>query len=108
MTLKQRFRKALFAFFKEEILAETRPVPKKANIDIDAKFKVYDLEIDGYPDGQKLIGRLAFIWDGCIVSGWPISNFHPDEWEANLDVGRTGVFKGVKKYVVFNKPVWEL
>ena len=75
-------------------------------------MKVYVIEIDGLPDMDKLVGRVAFIFDGCIVSGWPLkgieSYYDQEDWEANEDVGRHGVFKGVKKYIIFDKPIWEL
>ena len=73
-------------------------------------MKVYTIAEHGLPDMDKLVGRVAFIFDGCIVSGWPL---RPDEdgnvlWEADDDVGRHGVFNGVEKYVVFDVPVWDL
>lgn len=69
-------------------------------------MKVFDVEKDGYPK-DWVPGTLAFIFDGCIVSGWPLEN---GNWEANSDVGRQGQFDkdAVKKYVVFDKPIWEL
>lgn len=73
-------------------------------------MKVYTIKQDGLPNMDKLVGRVAFIFDGSIVSGWPL---RPDNdgnvlWEADEDVGRHGVFNGVEKYVVFDVPVWEL
>lgn len=73
-------------------------------------MKVYTIAEHGLPDMDKLVGRVAFIFDGCIVSGWPL---RPDDggkvlWEADEDVGRHGVFYGVEKYVVFDVPVWDL
>lgn len=66
------------------------------------------ISIHGLPDMKKLVGRVAFIFDGCIVSGWPLDMHPHDQWEANDDVGRHGVFTGIEKYVVFDKPIWEL
>lgn len=74
-------------------------------------MKVYTIEIDGLPDMSKLTGRVAFIFDGCIVSGWPLYPKFSDNkeaWEADDDVGKSGQFHGVKKYVIFDKPVWQL
>ena len=73
-------------------------------------MKVYTIAEHRLPDMDKLVGRVAFIFDGCIVSGWPL---RPDEsgnvlWEADEDVGRHGVFNSVEKYVVFDVPVWDL
>lgn len=74
-------------------------------------MKVYSIEKDGLPNMDELTGRVAFIFDGCIVSGWPlfgIDGHKEDEWEANSDVGRHVVFRGIKKYIVFDAPVWRL
>jgi len=74
-------------------------------------MKIFEIEKDGLPDMNKLIGRVAFIFDGCIVSGWPLyglQNYSKDQWEANDDVGKHGVFEGIEKYIVFDLPVWEL
>ena len=72
-------------------------------------MKIYDIEKDGLYDksDKDLIGRTAFIFDGCVVSGWYLDN---GNWEANSDVGIKGEFSGewVKKYIVFDKPVWLL
>ena len=73
-------------------------------------MKAYSITKHGLPDMDKLTGRVAFIWDGGIVSGWPLYPEHsndPHEWEADSDVGRQGLFQGVETYVVFNKPMWE-
>ena len=69
-------------------------------------MEVRTVKEHGLPDMDKLTGRVAFIFDGCIVSGWPLDN--SDEWEANEDVGRHGTFIGVEKYIVFDKPINEL
>lgn len=72
---------------------------------------ILTIEKDGLPEMDKLVGRVAFIFDGCIVSGWPlkgIDSYGENDWEANSDVGRHGVFTGVKKYIVFDNPIWEL
>lgn len=72
-------------------------------------MKVFDIEKDGLYDknDKSLIGRVAFIFDGCIVSGWYLDN---GNWEADSDVGRHGQFHkdAVKKYVIFDVPVWSL
>lgn len=48
------------------------------------EIKVRKIAEHGLPDMDKLVGRVAFIFDGCIVSGWPLD---PDgdeiPWEAN-------------------------
>lgn len=34
---------------------------------------VHDILTDGLPDmdDDAMVGRVAFIWDGSIISGWP-------------------------------------
>jgi hypothetical protein len=83
-------------------------------------MNVYDIEKDGLPNMEELTGRVAFIFDGCIVSGWPLyklnercpGNNFPEygvnDWEADGDVGKAGVFSGVEKYIIFDKSIWEL
>lgn len=73
-------------------------------------MKVFEIKKDGLPDIDELTGRVAFIFDGCIVSGWPLNRlgYGPDVWEADSDVGRNVRFEGVKKYIIFDVPVWDL
>ena len=72
---------------------------------IEVTVKVHDIASDGLPDMDTLVGRVAFIWDHEIVSGWPLEdgthNVRPDIWEANSDVGRIGPFHGVTHWVEF-------
>lgn len=71
-------------------------------------MKVYDIKKDGMYDqnDESLSGRIAFIFDGCIVSGWVMEN---GNWEADSDVGRNGEFHkdAIHKYIIFDKPIWE-
>ena len=72
-------------------------------------IKVHEIATDGLPDMDNLTGRVAFLFDGCIVSGWPLG--HPPEydmrfgysgrWEANSDVGHNRPFSGVTHWVEF-------
>lgn len=83
------------------------------------QVRVYDIDIDGLPDMDKLTNRVAFIWNGAIFSGWPLNDLHlkyPEnnhpiysqyDWECSEDrVG--GVFRGIKKYIIFDKPISKL
>jgi hypothetical protein len=73
--------------------------------------KLCTIAEDGLPDMDALTGRVAFIFDGCVVSGWPLYPKYSndvEDWEADTDVGINGTFKGVKKYLIFDKPLWEL
>jgi len=63
---------------------------------------IHEIAKDGLPDMEKLTLRVAFIFDGCIVSGWPIDgNADPVLWEADSDVGHGGQFAGVTHWVEF-------
>ena len=85
--------------------------------------KLHKISDDGLPpvdsqDGSNvmadLVGRVAFIFDGCIVSGWPLWHTSPtgqpfaDTWEADGDVGRPEQFEGVTHWVEFPRAIWEL
>lgn len=37
-------------------------------------IKIHEVATDGLPDMENLTGRVAFVFDGCVVSGWPL---HP-------------------------------
>jgi hypothetical protein len=86
----------------------------------DMTIRVHAIAEDGLPDMDALTGRVAFIFDGCIVSGWPLhvdryarrttpgfGEYH-GQWEANSDVGHTRPFAGVTHWVEFPVPVWEI
>lgn len=77
-------------------------------------IKVHEIATDGLPDMQALTGRVAFLWDGNIVNGWPLhvngrnGSAYTGRWEANSDVGHSGPFEGVTHWVEFPVPVWEI
>lgn len=83
--------------------------------------KVHKITEDGLPDMESLIGRVAFLFDGCIVSGWPLDpngeagdayrryGHDPADsilWEANSDVGHGRPFGGVTHWYEFPYPLW--
>lgn len=82
------------------------------------EIKIFDIDADGLPDIDSLTGRLAFLWDGAIFSGWPLFNIHlkyPEnnhpiyskyDWECSENAA-AGVFAGVKKYIIFDKPLYD-
>ena len=80
------------------------------------EIEVRDVEHDGYPDmnNDDIIGRVAFIWDGEIVSGWPLHQDPEDYstpftgvWEAAED-RMGGGYSGVHQWVLFPVPFWSL
>jgi len=73
---------------------------------------LHEVAVDGLPDmdDRNMVGRVAFIFDGCVVSGHPLRD-DGDEgvlWEADDDVGRGGLFAGVTHWLEFPAPVWGL
>lgn len=86
---------------------------------------VHAIAEDGLPDmdNKDLTGRVAFIFDGCIVSGWPlvprqefadiyqragVYEDDPDLWEGNSDVAHNRPFYGVTHWVEFPEPLWSI
>lgn len=68
--------------------------------------KVHEVATDGLPDMDEMTGRVAFIFDGCLVSGWPLGS-DGMLWEANSDVGQNVAFADVTHWVEWPEPVWE-
>lgn len=73
----------------------------------DLTVRVHSVAEDGLPDMDALTGRVAFIFDGSVVSGWPLSDgrYNPPRWEADSDVGRVTQFEGVTHWVEFPEPL---
>lgn len=70
---------------------------------------VHAISEDGLPDMDKLIGRVAFIWDGAIVSGWPLNRIgNPEAWEPSEDAFGMGPFYGVTHWVEFPTEFWNI
>lgn len=64
---------------------------------------VFDIAVSGLPnmDDPRNVGTVAFVFDGCIVSGWPLA---PDAngdvlWEGNRDVSHGRQFAGVTRWL---------
>lgn len=76
---------------------------------------VYDIETDGLPDmdDDDIVGRVAFIWNGAIVSGWPLYErvegeyYEKTTWESSEDY-HGGIHKNVMQWVLFPTPTWRL
>ncbi len=83
---------------------------------IEIKVKLHEVKNDGLPIDEngdmpdELIGKVAFLWDGEIVSGWPLNNKGVNSvWEAADDaLGGPGEFQGVTHWVEFPKPIWDI
>jgi len=72
---------------------------------------VHEVGADGLPDmsDDALSGRVALIFDGCVVSGWPLKRGPNDQlWEGDTDVSHGMPFHGVTHWMEFPVPVWEL
>jgi hypothetical protein len=65
---------------------------------------------DGLPNMDKLVGRVAFLFDGCIVSGWPLDKEEDGVvlWEADSDVGHGRAFYGVTHWFEFPVPLFQV
>lgn len=82
----------------------------------DYWMTVHEIAKDGLPDlnDRKMTGRVAFIYDGCIVSGWPLVSVNAlaegedIPWEANSDVGYSDCCRGVTHWVEFQVPLASL
>jgi hypothetical protein len=74
-------------------------------------IKIHEVAVDGLPDMKELVGRVAFIWDGAVVSGWPIDTTigYEDyqQWSPSED-RFGGPYIGVTHWVEFPVPVWDL
>jgi hypothetical protein len=69
---------------------------------------VHEIAVDGLPDMDQLTGRVAFLFDGYILSGWPLGETAGKSfWEA-CKYGNQWPFKGVTHWVEFPVPVREL
>jgi hypothetical protein len=82
---------------------------------MDMTVKLHSIAEDGLPDMEALTGRVAFIFDGCIVSGWPLyvdpedsSTAYSGRWEADTDVGHNQPFAGVTHWIEFPQPLHQI
>jgi hypothetical protein len=72
--------------------------------------RVHEVAVDGLPDMDALVGRVALIFDGCVVSGWPVEADGDGDilWEADGDVGHGRLLAGVTHWLEFPEPPWRL
>ena len=88
-------------------------IDKAAGAGIMAKtmeIKIHAVATDGLPNMEKLVGRVAYIWDGSIVSGWPVTNgFESGEqmWEPSEN-RYGGPVIGVTHWLEFPEPFWNI
>jgi hypothetical protein len=80
-----------------------------------AEIVIHSIAEDGVPDMSidHMVGRVAFIWDGCIVSGWPIGTGEDGDgpysgrWEPSED-RFGGPVTGVEYWIELPVPAWRL
>lgn len=78
--------------------------------------KFHSVDQDGYPSYElTTTGRVAFIWDGYIVSGWPIHHIvrrdgttYPEGTWQPADDRFGGPVAGVTDWVEFPMSLWAL
>ncbi len=71
--------------------------------------RVHSIAEDGPPDvSATLDERVALLFDGRIVSGWPLAGSVEGLWEADPEVGHNRPFDGVTHWVEFPVPLDQL
>jgi hypothetical protein len=74
-------------------------------------IKVYEIAVDGLPDMEHvgMTGRVAFIWNGAICSGWPLDKIgKPGLWESSEDAMGLKPFSGITHWVELPVAAWDL
>jgi len=102
----------------KELIEEDGEIPDEAIVAIanaevpkarEVTIRVHEIATDGLPDMDVLVGRVAFIFDGSIVSGWPLDEVgKPGLWEGDTDVSHNQPFGSVTHWVEFPVPINEL
>jgi hypothetical protein len=83
---------------------------------------IHEIATDGLPPRENgsladsMTGRVAFIWDGTLVTGWPLYDGEVSDgpnytglWEVSDDALRgSPVLSGVTHWVELPEPVWGL
>lgn len=67
----------------------------------ELKICLHSVYLDGLPDMERMRGRVAFIFDGGVRSGWPVPDTL-DKWEDSV-TGR--IFVGVTHWIEFPEPL---
>jgi hypothetical protein len=97
--------------------AETRAGRPVYCMSKDYTVKVHEIATDGLPDMDNLVGRVAFIHDGDVYSGWPVTPEDGDVtdhfgengvlWESSSDFVH-GLFSNVTHWIEWPVPEWQL
>ena len=83
---------------------------------IELTIKVHEIAVDGLPprDDDSYTGRVAFLFDGCIVSGWPLHRedhaalYHPARIEHRAKYSRGGAHLTYpERYRLAEAVLWE-
>lgn len=79
---------------------------------IEVTIRIHEVAKDGLPNMDELTNRVAFICDGCIVSGWPLfwkeGHETETEWEADSGVCHGYSFGDVAYWVEFPVPLADI
>jgi hypothetical protein len=68
---------------------------------------LHEIATDGLPDGDLPGSRMAAIFDGNVVTAWPLDD--PDRsWEGDTDVAHGRKMYGITHWLEFQQPVYEL
>ena len=76
------------------------------------EIKVYNIAKDGLPNDilskEAQTGRIGFLWDGNIYSGWPLYPNHSSDKSVWEDSEFAHKLSGVEDWVLFPRPFWDL
>ena len=68
---------------------------------------LHEIATDGLPDGDMPGSKMAAIFDGNVITAWPLDD--PDKsWEGDTDVAHGRPMLGVTHWLEFQQPVYEL
>ncbi len=74
------------------------------------KMTVHEIAKDGLPS-DDILDRVAFLFDGCIVSGWPLKHLDYGDlgcpWVTDSYVGKAAKFVGVTHWVEFETTFYQ-
>ena len=75
----------------------------------EVTIKIHEIATDGLPDMEGMTGRVAFLWDGNILSGWPLEQPGCESgklWECSAK--GAGQHYGVTHWIELPSEAWNL